>query len=339
MSHVLSKAWLFALILIFKIHSSEGMSDLFTSTFQLRAALEIEHIFHEDMLYYLSLEEARLDLLEFDLERSDELLLNANSENGRDPIFYYRYLSSLSVQQLRTEKAVSTHVGRNLRNAFSFSVLNETWPTKRDLYGAALGICRLQETYRVTISEIIDMRSPTIAAPTASDLIEISKGCFCKGSHGNSSAWARIAMEQATSQGALDNDTTETIQFLLTHDKDCNNSTAPPNQASSFHSLCVREGSLRPTGAQLLCKMFTNGGQPSLLLQPFKMEVLSEDPRVVVFPEFLSSSECNRIRELATGKLMISKVYKNNIPEGGFSIVRVSKVSTSRLLLNSSRRE
>ncbi|KAL1470018.1 hypothetical protein MTO96_024688 [Rhipicephalus appendiculatus] len=103
---------------------------------------------------------------------------------------------------------------------------------------------------------------------------------------------------------------------------------SPPEiDIDEYKTVCVREGSLRPSGSTLVCKMATNFGDPRLILQPLKLEVLSLKPRVVVISEFLSTLEVNYLKSVARKGLVRASIYAPEKVSGVPSWKRIGKVS------------
>ncbi|CAN8031344.1 unnamed protein product, partial [Ixodes persulcatus] len=80
------------------------------------------------------------------------------------------------------------------------------------------------------------------------------------------------------------------------------------DDAASFSQLCDSEF---PSAGHLRCKLATNENHPLLLLQPLKLEVLSEDPRIVLVHDFVGARERRMIRELAYPILYRATVHMN----------------------------
>ncbi|XP_064485731.1 prolyl 4-hydroxylase subunit alpha-1-like [Ornithodoros turicata] len=94
----------------------------------------------------------------------------------------------------------------------------------------------------------------------------------------------------------------------------------------SFHKLCLQSGGKGTP--KLHCKTTTNGGHPLLLLEPLKLEVVSEEPRILVFYDFISSKECRTLRSLARTHLVRATVFPvRQQPMGAKSNARIGKVS------------
>ncbi|CAN7999782.1 unnamed protein product, partial [Ixodes hexagonus] len=81
--------------------------------------------------------------------------------------------------------------------------------------------------------------------------------------------------------------------------------------AASFSQLCDAEFPDNGTAGHLRCRLATNGNHPLLLLQPLKLEVLLEDPRIVLVHDFVGARERRMIRELAYPVLYRATVREN----------------------------
>ncbi|CAN7993128.1 unnamed protein product [Ixodes hexagonus] len=192
-----------------------------------------------------------------------------------------------------------------------------------DLVGAALGVCRLRETYNLTVSQIRKLRSPDIVDLTADDLKEIAEGSARRRNAEDLEAWTLAALHQARLEGVLTPDFQRDITTLR---EQVSTSTNVGKESDEFLSMCVAEGDVRHPGSKLRCKMSTIGGHPFLLLQPFKIEILSEDPRIVVFADFLRPTECEIFRSISMEKLFRAKIY-SGFPEDITSNRRTTKIA------------
>ncbi|KAG0429377.1 hypothetical protein HPB47_023692 [Ixodes persulcatus] len=144
------------------------------------------------------------------------------------------------------------------------------------------------------------LRSPKLPDLAADDLTELAEGCAAQGDTENLNAWTLAALHQARSEGALTSNFQQAITNLLER---VNLSTNAAKESAEYMSMCVADG------------------------DPFKIEVLSEDPRIVVFPDFLNPRECEVFRHISQEKLSRAKVYMGGLPEGGFSLRRTNKVA------------
>ncbi|XP_064468872.1 prolyl 4-hydroxylase subunit alpha-1-like [Ornithodoros turicata] len=209
-----------------------------------------------------------------------------------------------------------------------------TMPSDDDLSGAAVGLCRLLNTYMLTSAFLISLRSAP--RPTVSDLVLIASSCLGEGYVEESLTWATAALEESVAKNAawesavcvLSNATyslqnvasaSDVVHKALStagppergilskvkelYDKEIRGWTYPQGKTwqrrrSQFERSCaiaLRGAPLRAS-SELRCKMTTNGRHPALILQPIKMEVISVDPWFVLFHDFISAQEAEEIK-------------------------------------------
>ncbi|XP_077564432.1 prolyl 4-hydroxylase subunit alpha-2-like [Haemaphysalis longicornis] len=312
------------------VHS---LDDLFASTYHLRAALLTEPHVIEELFYFGLLEEARLS------QTKDKFAANFGpfhpDRQGRDVGAIPAYLMTVRIvdYQHRVAGRSLADTRKSLDAIFKRSV-PRSWPTAGvDLSGAAVGICRLQQTYGLTTRQIAAMRSPLLPALAADDFKEVARGCYPSGPFGNTSAWVRVSLEEAV--GAQSRYTTG-LASLLEGDRRCQRHDAcrsrriPFNCVPSYRGNCTATGDVRPASSargRLVCKVTTNGGHPLLLLRPLKMEILSLEPRVVLMPDFLTRSECEDVRKAGAPRLKRGMIFVKATRGTQPSIKRVGKTS------------
>ncbi|XP_037572346.2 prolyl 4-hydroxylase subunit alpha-1 [Dermacentor silvarum] len=190
-----------------------------------------------------------------------------------------------------------------------------------------------------------DMKSRLLPAALPEDFTCVARGCSMAAEFGNTSAWIRAALAKASSSltsGAFRrlqlglgwlqaNDERWPRLRLLTKSESTKAGksypSSPDSDINEYKNVCVTQGSLRPSGSRLVCKMSTNFGDPLLILQPLKLEVLSLKPRVVVISDFLSLSEVHFIRSAAQKGFERAGIYSPTAVEGMPSWKRIGKVS------------
>ncbi|XP_064484561.1 prolyl 4-hydroxylase subunit alpha-2-like [Ornithodoros turicata] len=304
---------------------------------------------------YINEESARIARLEsYDVELAR---LDCNSTVVTD----FLIVSRLSLAWVRTINLTTQETKVNAEGLLIDSSL--AMPTIEDLDGSSTGLCRLIETYKLTVKQMTHLRTAGVREPTASDLIEVAEGCYAEGDLKNAALWFRealqvydrskdlmglvirrqdivkdlaealhttgdvyMALEVVKEQLSVtpNNEDLQKMRHKYATERQKVNHTAAIND--SFHNLCLQDD---PQGStKLYCKTTTNGGQAWLLLQPLKMEVVSVEPRIVVFHEFLSREECRTLRDLARPTLTRATVFT---PTGhANSSDRIGKVSWFR---------
>ncbi|XP_015239359.1 PREDICTED: prolyl 4-hydroxylase subunit alpha-3 [Cyprinodon variegatus] len=78
----------------------------------------------------------------------------------------------------------------------------------------------------------------------------------------------------------------------------------------TYERLCLTQGSqpMHFENPNLFCDHFTNNNSPALLLQPVRREVLSLQPHVVLYHDFITGAEAEDIKQLAQSGLKRSVV-------------------------------
>ncbi|XP_037521535.1 prolyl 4-hydroxylase subunit alpha-2-like [Rhipicephalus sanguineus] len=259
----------------------------------------------EDALYFLSLEETRLDRAAAQHRTRLTNRPRIGSGTGLGMFIYACRLYDLQ-SDLSSTSASGDAFFNSLLSAFAAPSSREWWPADSDVRGVADGFCKLQRVYEVSVARIVAMISRRLPSVSPQDLSLIARGCYANATHGNTTAWS----EQALAAGLYAQDSPRNLElglwWLQANDarrvaldsKHQNLYPAPPdNDVDEYKSVCPEKGDLRSTTAELSCVMWTGDGDPRLILAPLKLEVLSLTPRVVVFADFLTPSEVGYIQD------------------------------------------
>lgn len=326
-------------------------ADLFTSLSHLRHLLQTETYILSAIRSHLEAEDVRLHNLQRiqrDFARRRPTAPEMHQSVSR-LLVLKRY-----ARPMYQELSSSTEDHRYSVHFLTITTQELTWPTTEDLYGAAEGLCRLVEAYNVPLRNMTLLRSRSLPEPTPSDYIDVASQCLQDNYHEAAANWARLAVAERTRRqwkaateilsramlslgnvaealGVVAKNLAlppESPYVMVLKRKYRKHSTAltqkrgsnagEKNDASKYRSLCVPEGDIRspPEISKVLrCRMATGGGNPVLLLQPFKMEVIYPDPKVILFHDFLSKEECEAIRGLAEPWLARAYVVGNSTNE------------------------
>ncbi|XP_065299957.2 prolyl 4-hydroxylase subunit alpha-1-like [Dermacentor albipictus] len=324
------------LSITFAFNVASGTSDLFTATQDMQESIGTENTALEDGYLYLMLEQRRLEKA---IEHYRALRTAKSLRDGLNTLGTFLFISRLANSYPKFSAPCPSLF--SLPSAFLPSYSRRWWPTVGDLSGAAAGICKLQQAYDIPVDTIASMHSRLLPAVSPEDLAHVARGCFTDGEFGNTSAWsqAALAMTSPFTGGAFKR-LELGLKILRTNDEvrrqlgqrakymSLNHyPSSPESDVSQYKSVCVRQGAVRSSGSRLVCKMSTNFGDPRLILQPLKLEVLSLKPRVVLIGDFLSPSEVNYIRSAAQKGFKRAGVYSPTDTAGMPSWKRIGKVS------------
>ncbi|XP_077512862.1 prolyl 4-hydroxylase subunit alpha-1-like [Amblyomma americanum] len=305
----------------------------------MQESLVTESLAYEDVSFFLWLEDRRLKKATLRYEQ----FLGGLSRHAEPHILTTFILGSrigslYTYPLFRTSPQPIGSLGRALRPP-SFQ---DWWPTDLDLCGAAAGICKLQQAYSIEVSRMSSMLSRRLPPVSPQEMAAVARGCFAAGPFGNVSEWSRTTLERAAIiPGLLSSRMKVGFRWLQDNDmryplqEQAFGSNArltpyprPPGiDVGEYKSVCKQEADLRSTTGRLVCKMSTNFGDPQLLLQPLRIEVLSLKPRIVLLHGFLSPAEINSIRQVTRNGLRRGGVYTGVGPHGSTSWKRISKVA------------
>ncbi|XP_064469410.1 prolyl 4-hydroxylase subunit alpha-2-like [Ornithodoros turicata] len=297
--------------------------DLYTSTREQTQLLHTERMVTKALQEYVTLEEERLSRFErysahllHDLEGCKILLHNLYG--GSRPEISSRNVDNLTV-----------------------TVSGTVFPTRTDLEGAAIGLCRLQKIYHLNVSSLIEMRTPLLPLPTSNEMTEIAYMCLLK-DYKTPIDWVQEAMKVARNSSSAKHSFNDIMALSLLKRKQVSSAMAfarqviryPPESvnvsatfrqwktnssakknprepvspmeadAYYFANTCLQREDLSPRrSSKLTCRMTTAGGNPAMLLQPVKVEVLSADPIIILYHDLLSREECESMCDVTKNKL------------------------------------
>ncbi|KAH6942755.1 hypothetical protein HPB50_009818 [Hyalomma asiaticum] len=317
-------------------------SDVFTSTEHMQESMATEGVTLEDGHFYVLLQERKLSAARrhYQAFRASKSLTSGPSALGRF-LFLGRANDFSSYFSLKTQRGYVT----SSPDAVFLPSSRERWPTDVDVTGAAAGICKLQHLYDIPVTKMTAMKSRLLPAVSPEDFSYVARGCYMTGEFGNTSAWSRAAIFQAmlsyTSTSfrrlqlglgwlqANDQRWPRFQRWAKSKFKTAGKvyPSSPELDVNEYKKVCVQRGFLRPSDSTLVCKMSTNFGDPHLILQPIKLEVLSLKPRAVIISDFLSTSEVNHIRSAAQKGFARAGIYSPKNTAGVPSWKRTGKVS------------
>ncbi|XP_064469404.1 prolyl 4-hydroxylase subunit alpha-1-like [Ornithodoros turicata] len=306
--------------------------DLYTSTREQTQLLHTERMVIKALQAYITLEEERLSRFERysahllrDLEGCKILLHN----------LYGGFRSEIS--------------SRNVNN-LTVTVSGSVFPTRTDLEGAAIGLCRLQKIYHLNASSLMELRSPLLPPPTSNEMTEIAYMCLIK-DYKTPIDWVEEAMKVARNSSSARRGFNDIMALSLLNRKQISSAMAfarqviryppesvnvsavfrqwkkkprpkkdPPEPVSPmemdvdyFANFCLERGGLKPRRrSKLTCRMTTGSGNPAMLLQPVKTEVLSADPIVLLYHDLLRREECELMCDVTKNKL--SRTTTDTLP-------------------------
>ncbi|XP_055353875.1 prolyl 4-hydroxylase subunit alpha-2-like [Paramacrobiotus metropolitanus] len=96
---------------------------------------------------------------------------------------------------------------------------------------------------------------------------------------------------------------------------------------AAYEALCRGEERLTPAQTRELKCYYETHGNPYLLIQPVKVEMLSKDPEIFVLHNVIFDSQADRIRKVGYDHLMRGRVMDGKEARGSVSKVRIAKIA------------
>ncbi|XP_077535789.1 prolyl 4-hydroxylase subunit alpha-1-like [Haemaphysalis longicornis] len=314
--------------------SASTANDLFTSTEHLQELLASESLTLEDVSYLLLWEKGRLSKAKL---LHTEWEMAAASHTDHDVLSKFLSASRFGAFWRDVLAQRSNPDDSPLRSDVLTPSSRQWWATDQDLSGAAVSICKLQQVYDIPVTRMAVMASPLIPATSPDVLVDVARGCFVKGRFGNTSAWLQAALLNAKSRGSTRRRLALGASWLEANDKRRRalikkglqpwHPGSPSSDVRSYKSVCVSGGDLRQARKDLVCRSSTDSVNPLLKLTPLTRELLSLEPRIVLFRDFLSRSEVTFMRHKSVRALDRGRLYVSDEQPDGVSWERISKVA------------
>ncbi|XP_054712442.1 prolyl 4-hydroxylase subunit alpha-1-like isoform X2 [Uloborus diversus] len=214
--------------------ASVVQSDIFSSTAHLQNLLHLERHLVTTLHDYVDRTEVKLN----EVKRYLNLFYDSYQEvleekvpvpgNGEDmvanPLQAYQLVKRLSVDWNTIRRAMSTDDWLPIRKLTKD--YRQLMPGKEDLQGAALALVRLQDTYKLNMTDVA--RGNILGVPqgtslTARDLLFLGKQSFNAGYYAHAIRWLDEAMTKARLEGNTTAGVTEILAFQASavdmHDK------------------------------------------------------------------------------------------------------------------------
>ncbi|XP_039550752.1 prolyl 4-hydroxylase subunit alpha-1-like [Pimephales promelas] len=279
------------------------------------------------------------------------LLSYSNSENPeeavRDPVAAYRLL-----RQMRNDLMyITKHIQPNLTQCEENQELDSMIPPLEDLDGAASGLIRLQEIYKLHPEDITKETSLN-----ADEAFNVGLVAYDEDKFQHAFLWFLYSLDRLTENSTTTEE--ELLRFLsssvyhfgslsvaiyfsqrlLTLDPSNDEARVQLNrllhlqsnpdifplntESSNYEALC--RGDVDETISKrqraLSCRYSTGGGNPRLMYAPVKEEVEWDEPRIIRYHDIISDREMEILKNISRPQLSRSEVNRD-----GISKLRVSQ--------------
>ncbi|XP_023346532.1 prolyl 4-hydroxylase subunit alpha-2 [Eurytemora carolleeae] len=292
----------FTIIFLFGLQSTQG--EVFSSVSDMSRVFQLER----DLVGVL-----------LDFAQKTQNKLNKIAGN---PIHTYNVVKRLAVDFVSLEKEISFDDWKENSLRVERLRLGGVVPKEKDLHGAAQALIRLQDVYELEISHLVRGRigdRDTTAKLTAQDCLFIGKHCFNGGILSRSIEW----FEEAWYLAGEEQNTTVT-QDKVSRNYEVVDRQGDEDDAANFAALCRGEELRTGFSARLSCRL-EHRGEPYLFLMPAQLELVHDNPEILMFHNIASRSEIQEIKDLGNPLLTRSQVLGGKQGFNEVSSTRTSK--------------
>ncbi|CAJ0581013.1 unnamed protein product, partial [Mesorhabditis spiculigera] len=175
-----SSGWLLILVSILSLVAA----DLFTSIADLQGLLETEKNVPEALFKYIKQEEERLEhlreLMKDYVSRNNENMVSGTADLA-NPINAFLLIKKKIFDWKKIENEMVNNGAEEFIQSVSDASYGIRYPTTEDYTGAAIGLLRLQDTYRLDTRQLADGKIQTLQGNhslTAFDCFEIARAAY-----------------------------------------------------------------------------------------------------------------------------------------------------------------
>ncbi|XP_058613888.1 prolyl 4-hydroxylase subunit alpha-2-like [Onychostoma macrolepis] len=272
----------------------------------------------------------------------------------RDPVAAYKFLSQQRDELMNIVKHIqpSFYQCNEYQDDLEFFEI----PQPEDLNGAALGLIRLQEIYKLYPEDI--MKEMSLSADEA---YHVGLAAYNEDKFQHAFLWFLYSLDTLTEYSAIteeellnvlifsayhfgslpvaiyfnrellnidptNEEVRDQLNILLHSQRTSNPDIFILNtESSNYEALCRGEVDERTSKRQraLSCRYSTGGGNPRLMYAPVKEEVEWDEPRIIRYHDIISDREIEILKNISRPLLSRSKVYEDG--QGAISKHRVSQ--------------
>ncbi|XP_067309381.1 prolyl 4-hydroxylase subunit alpha-1-like [Pseudorasbora parva] len=267
-----------------------------------------------------------------------------HEEDTRDPVAAYKLLRHLINDLIYIVKHIQLNIYqcKEYQNELNAMILEI--PQREDLDGAALGLIRLQEIYKLHPEDIT--KETYLDEEEAFDIGLVA---YNEEKFQHAFLWFRYSLKRLTEYSTIDEKELLDLlsssaydfgslpvaiyfsQMLLNLDPSNDEVRvqlnwfyrlqSSPNiftlttESSNYEALCRGEVDERTSKRQraLSCRYSTGGGNPRLMYAPVKEEVEWDEPRIIRYHDIISDREIEFLKNISRPQLSRSKVYPDGV--------------------------
>ncbi|KAK5975209.1 Fe2OG dioxygenase domain-containing protein, partial [Trichostrongylus colubriformis] len=286
-------------------------ADVFTSIADMQALLHSEKSIFAILTKYIENEENRLEHLKNLIKARNEEAMKMDIKDFTNPVNAFLFIKKKIFNWKRIEQAVLMNNPRSFLESIAQKNYGFRYPTQEDLTGAAMGLLRLQDTYKLDTTELADGR------------IYKTQGnyTFSDPDHPRARGNVKFYEDLLAKGGVKMADMKRSIGRIVNQRPA---SVLGNEERVIYEALCRNEVPvIEKDISKLYC--YYKRDRPYLVYAPIKVEIKGYNPLAVLFKDVISDEEIRVLEELAIPRLARAAVHDSSSGKRVHATYRISK--------------
>ncbi|KAK5980320.1 Prolyl 4-hydroxylase alpha subunit 1 [Trichostrongylus colubriformis] len=192
-------------------------ADIFTSIADMQSVLQSEKFISAVLSEYIESEEDRLKYLKDLIKVRNEEAMKTEIKDFTSPINAFLFIKKKLFDWKRIEQAILVNNSRSLLESIAQRSCGVRYPTQEDLTGAAMGLLRLQDTYKLDTTDLADGRIYKKQGNytfSAGDCFEIAKAAYNNDDFYHTVLWMEEARRRFEKEDVKTAKLSEILEYL-----------------------------------------------------------------------------------------------------------------------------
>ncbi|KAF2880915.1 hypothetical protein ILUMI_25244 [Ignelater luminosus] len=189
----------YSIVLLGILNIHAGLSEVFSSTEDLKEVVETENVLVGVLERYIRAEKQKIKMLESHVQNQKQEYQTAKQDIEKyvgNPINSFRLIKRLIVDWEHMEIIMGANISKEFLENITLHKQNLKFPKNEDLTGISVALLRLQSTYQINATSMADgilVDQQYNSTLSASDCYQIAREAFLEDEYQHSLLWLQLA--------------------------------------------------------------------------------------------------------------------------------------------------